>query len=306
MDVEDPINPLADDAALDFASLFTSLGVRGSFCLTGEKCRVLLARGRSDVLSAFAPHCLGLHTDTHSFHPTTMELLAPLSWSEGCSAAFDAESRGFSAFVSAFGRSPVFWGGAGNTWSPEITFALRELGISAYVYALTGSAVHRFNGVFALPQSVSISEDDWAAGRYEEAFAEIAAVPSPWVGVFVGHPTRFRYSKFWDWPYAGGVTPSSPSLTEPLPQETYERSKANLSSFLLRLKEDFQVIGVDEALQMPWRFRSPTPEELVSFRDQTAENLRGAARWPIHRPDLDVSNIIAKTLALAYGLEIGE
>src|SRR5688500_8544735 len=108
MDVEDPINALADDAALDFAQLFTELGIRGSFCITGEKCRKLVERGRQDVIETFLPHCLGLHTDTHSYHPTTMELLADLDYDEGCKAAFEAESKGFEAFRAAFGRTPSF------------------------------------------------------------------------------------------------------------------------------------------------------------------------------------------------------
>ena len=137
MDVEDPINPLADDAALEVAKLFTSCGVRGSFCLTGEKCRTLAARGRTDVARALLPHALGLHTDTHSFHPTTMELLETVSYAEGCELALQSESKGFDAFRRLFGRPPCFWGGAGNTWSPEITFALGQLGVRAYAYALT-------------------------------------------------------------------------------------------------------------------------------------------------------------------------
>ena len=84
MDVEDPINDFADDAALDVASLFTKVGVRGSFCLTGQKCRKLLERQRLDVLEAFSCHCLGLHTDTHSLHPTTMELLERVPYEDGC------------------------------------------------------------------------------------------------------------------------------------------------------------------------------------------------------------------------------
>ena len=160
MDVEDPINPLADPAALDIAQVFTNLSVKGSFCVTGEKCRSLISRDRRDILEAFKPHCLGLHTNTHSQHPTTMELLAEVSYEEGCRLALASEAKGFESFVSAFGREPSFWGGAGNTWSPEICHALGKLGIGAYSYALTqlpNEAVHRFNGVLGLPPSVG----DW-------------------------------------------------------------------------------------------------------------------------------------------------
>lgn len=319
MDVEDPINPLADDAALDLALLFSEAGVRGSFCLTGEKCRTLVARDRTDVIEAFRPHCLGLHTNTHSFHPTTMELLADLSFEEGCAAAYATESRGRDAFVRAFGREPVFWGGAGNTWGPEITDALKRLAIPAYSYALTElpqGAVHRFNGVFALPQHLSISETDWADDARAEAqsiriLAEVKARMAPgirhparWLGIFVGHPTKLRYREFWDSPYAAGRMPPAPEYAEPLPVETFERSKANLRRFLSQLQTQAKIIGVDNALALPWSFRAPDPDERDYFETHTSGNLRSATGWPIHRPGLSAELIVEKTMALSDALEV--
>jgi hypothetical protein len=311
MDVEDPINPLADDAALDLALLFTGADVRGSFCLTGEKCRTLLARGRTDVIEAYRPHALGLHTDTHSFHPTTMELLADLPWDQGCEAAYAAEQRGLDAFQMAFNRTPSFWGGAGNTWSPEITDALKRLGIPAYSYALTelpDNAVHRFNEVVALPQALSISEADWAddsraAAASERVLRRLGEIDQPWIGIFVGHPTKLRYSEFWDKPYAHGRTPPEPEFVDPLPDDVYERSKANLAAFLSEIQGVADVIGVNEALIRSWEFRSPTPSELDYFNEHTPINLRSAKGWPIHRPDLDMAGIVEKTLALCESLE---
>ncbi|HVT13193.1 MAG TPA: hypothetical protein VHE55_13090 [Fimbriimonadaceae bacterium] len=307
MDVEDPVNPLADDAAGEIAALFSEAGVRGSFCLTGEKCRTLLTRGRFDVIEALRPHCLGLHTDTHSVHPTTMELLEDCDFEEGCERAYEAEKRGFDAFSAAFGRPPAFWGGAGNTWSPEITEALKRLGISACSYALTfaGGRIHRFNGVTALPQHLSISEDDWADDERADARSERAfgSLHDDWTGLFVGHPTRMRYAEFWDKSSAGGQMPETPEFVEPVEDAVYERSKRNLRSFLSRLKEVVRIVGVDEI--PPMRFEKPTAEELDGFRRETARALREAVGWPIHRPGLDASRIVDKTLALAATLEIG-
>jgi len=314
MDVEDPLNPLADDAAMDVARLFGNAGVRGSFCLTGEKCRTLQSRGRRDVLEAFEGHCLGIHTDTHSYHPTTMELLADCSYAEGCRLAMDAERKGVEAFERAFGARPSFWGGAGNTWSPEITFAIRELGIPAYSYALTSvpnHAVHRFNGAIGLPQTFSISEVDWsddqrALIRSAGVLDALAKVETGWIGVFIGHPTKLRYTQFWDFPFAGGRQPMHPELAEPHPLEIYERSLHNLSAFLGLLERSFAILGVDEVLELPWHFRPPTVVEKEFFAETTSRNLRGAARWPIHRPALDPENIVRKTVDLIDSLEIAE
>ncbi len=303
MDVEDPINDLADDAARDVAEVFTKSGVRGSFCLTGEKCRTLLARGRQDVLDAYLPHCLGLHTNTHSYHPTTMELLADCNYEEGCQRALATETKGFDAFVAAFEKKPSFWGGAGNTWSCEIPWALSQLGIEAYSYALTATSetgVHKFNGCVALPQAISIGEDQWAAGYdLAETVLDYAAhFVGPWLGIFVGHPTRFRYQQFWDYGFANGVTPPTPQLADEQDEAVYQASLERLGSFLSDLKTQFKVVGVDEFLEQELAFREPTLQEREFFREQTAANLRSAKGWPIHRPDLDIENIVAKTLAL--------
>jgi len=312
MDVEDPINPDADDAALHVAHVFTEAGVRGSFCLTGEKIRTLTARGRQDVLNAYEPHCLGLHTDTHSFHPTTMELLADLEYAEGCKAAFESQQPAEIAFNKAFGRKPAFWGGAGNTWSPEISDTLKRLDIPAYSYALTefpNHAVHRFNGVLALPQATAISESEWAddekaSAAMDRVLTFLDNAVAPWIGLFIGHPTRLRHVDYWDTPYFAGRTPPSPEYTQPLPVETYRRSLKNLGSFLQRLQQTHRIVGVDEILTRDWQFEPPTPEERAYFEKQTAANLRIAAGWPPHRPGLSADKIVAKTLALADTAEI--
>jgi hypothetical protein len=309
MDVEDPVNPLADDAALDFATIFAEAGIRGSFCITGDKCRTLLHRGRRDVIGALSEHCLGLHTDTHSVHPTTMELLAGLEYSDGCVEALAVESKGASAFEQAFGRQAAFWGGAGNTWSPEIPHALVHIGIPAYAYALTelsDKQVHRFNGSLALPQSVSGSEnsliDDHDA--IETTLGKIESSVAPWVGVFVGHPTRYRYPDYWDYSYYHGRNPAEPGVLEPVDNERYEQSKQRMRELVTGIARRFKVVGVDEFVEMPMKFRSPTPEESEYFRVATSTNIHGAARWPIHRPGLDPSNIVSKTMALSETLKV--
>ncbi|MDR3690602.1 MAG: hypothetical protein P4L46_14585 [Fimbriimonas sp.] len=310
MDVEDPINPLADDAALDFPRLFADQGVRGSFCLTGEKCRTLKQRSRIDVAEAYKPHALGLHTNRHSFHPTTMELLADLSFDEGCEAAYSEERQGFEAFCDLFGRNPIFWGGGGNTWSPEITDTLKRLGVPAYAYAMTelpDHAVHEFNGVLALPQALSISETDWADDRraseaVERVLRSIETIDQPWIGVFVGHPTKFRHNEYWDKPYYFGRTPAEPEFVQPVSDDVYKRSKYNLREFLGRIKEIYRVIGVDDTVRMDWRFETPSTEDFAHFESRTSASLRGATGWPPHRLGLSADKIVDKTMNLKHTL----
>jgi hypothetical protein len=309
MDVEDPVNPLADDAALDFATIFAEAGIRGSFCVTGDKCRTLLHRGRRDVIGALSEHCLGLHTDTHSVHPTTMELLEDLEYLAGCEAAAAVESKGASAFQEAFNRRPAFWGGAGNTWSPEIPEALNKIGIPAYAYALTelpDKQLHSFNGSLALPQNVSVSEDSLTGGpdAIQATLDKIECVAAPWAGVFVGHPTRYRFPDYWDYSYYHGRNPAEPCILEPVDNERYEQSKQRMRELVTWIARRFKVVSVDELVEMPMKFRSPTPEESAYFRVATSTNINGAARWPIHRPGLDPANIVSKTMALTETLKV--
>ncbi len=246
-----------------------------------------------------------------------MELLADLPFQEGGLAALEAEQRGYDAFVQAFRRPPVFWGGAGNTWSPEITDALKHLGIQGYVYALTelpDRPVHRFNRVFAFPQHFSISELNWAddaraEARSAQVLGDLASNKQPnpsWTGIFVGHPTKLRHRDFWDSPYNAGRTPPSPEFAEALPEAIYERSKINLRAFLVELRGQAEVMGLDDVLNLPWTFRAPTLAERSYFDERTAQNLRSALGWPIHRPGLSADLIVDKTLALAPTLEISQ
>ena len=303
MDVEDTINPASDDAAHEFVQLFDEVGIPGGFCLTGDKCTALMSR--PEIAAGFQKHNCGLHTTSHSVHPTTMELLETCTFEEGVRLAFESESTGFEAFQALLNKKPAFWGGAGNTWSPEITEALKMLEIPAYSYSLTslpGSAVHRFNGILALPQTFSISETEWMSNPNTEILmTKLRAFVGPWVGIFVGHPTRFRHQDYWDWGYYGGINPNPIPTTPVTDDEIYEKAKSNLKAFLLQLKSEYEVVPCPTD---GFEFRKPTLREMDFFRRETEKNLRNAAKWPIHRPDLDPSNIVAKTLALADTVEI--
>lgn len=155
-----------------------------------------------------------------------------------------------------------------------------------------------------MPQDFSVSETDWAKGIDVQLLLD--KLRPGHQCLFLGHPTKFRHDRFWDYGYHGGVNPDPVPLTEPLPESVYRRSLERLRAFLEELQQVATVIGMDEALQLHWRYRKPTESELEFFRVRTAKNLKDAAGWPTHRPDLEVDNIIAKTLALSDTLEVAE
>jgi hypothetical protein len=309
MDVEDAFGSLSDDAAMIVAQEFAFRGVRGSFCVTGEKCRRLMRKGREDVMDALRLHALGLHTNTHSQHPTTMELLENCGWDDGCQAAFESEKPGYDSFVEAFGRAPTFWGGAGNTWGPQVTDALKRMGIPAFVYSLLGlPGPHRYNGVMGFPQVIGFPEATWSdkeatAAALAKVKETVASSGQPVTLVFVGHPTKMRYKRFWDGRYGGGRTRKRwrhPAEKE----EDFQRAIAGLGSFLGSLRMAMPIVGMDEVLEMPWQFRPAKKKELELAREQAAANLAAAAGWPIHKPGLDTSRLVELTLERLDSLEI--
>jgi hypothetical protein len=133
--------------------------------------------------------------------------------------------------------------------------------------------------------------------------SQLEKIDQPWLGIFVGHPTRFRYQDFWDAPYALGRTPDHPEFAKPESDEIYKKSAAALRNFLAQLKTRASIVGVDDALTLPWAFTTPSSEERAHFERHTPANIRAAAGWPIHRPNLNVDRIVDKTLALAHTVE---
>lgn len=317
LDVEDPYGALSDDAAMDVANLFSELRVRGTFPITGEKCRRLKRLGRSDVIEALGSHALGLHTNTHSVHPTTMEMLESAGWEDGIEAALRQEEPGLRSFREAFDRRPCCWAGAGFTWGPQIAAILPALGIPAYVYALTSvgeSRPHRFLDTLAFPGIASAGEGEYELAASTDAAIErvvrtIEASGAVWAGVFCGHPTRIRYESFWDTPFYAGADPSEEALmsNKPKPEAAYRESLANLGRLVSELAKSFRVLGFDEIVELGWRFRTPTDQEVAAGKSETVTRIRArAAGWPVHKPGLDTSRLEAETLARFDTVRIAE
>src|SRR5690242_21329348 len=103
MDVEDLVAPESDDVARDCAEILLEEGVPVTFCVVGEKARLLLQRGREDVIAAMKQHDIGLHTDFHSVHPTIAEAMAVRDWKEGVAEAIRREKPGVESIEQVFG-----------------------------------------------------------------------------------------------------------------------------------------------------------------------------------------------------------
>lgn len=314
LDAEDFIGPKEPDAVRDVAELLTSLGLRATFCVVGELARRLDREGRGDVLRALEPHDIGLHTDLHSVHPTTCEALEGLDWDDGVEVMLGQNRPGVEAIERVFGRKPSCWGGAGNTWGPQVVGALEELCVPAFVYAHTappGSDVHEFDGLTAYGSGLYLG--DWLLldrAALEDHHVELhdvlgqrIATGVEWCEVFVCHPCVLRTVEFWDGVnFAHGTNPpqSKWRSADLRPETDYRTMLANLRWALERLT---QVPGIRFATIDEMNARAKTAKrealsgvELQELQAIVRGRLMAMKNWPIHHPNLDVSSIAELTI----------
>lgn len=210
-DVEDLVHPDSDDIPRDIASMFADDGVVASMYVVGEKARLWERRGRWDVIAAVAQHDVGLHTDHHSVHPTASEYLADKGWDDGVAEALRQEGPAADDLARLFGQFPSSWATSGSSWAPQIPAATRRLGIPANVYSHAqvgggGACWYAgqlcYNGYFGIQGGESTYCDDTA---FEAALPDLLARVEAarrsglaCMGLFAAHPTRLRYTAFWD------------------------------------------------------------------------------------------------------------
>jgi hypothetical protein len=314
IDCEDFITPEDDDATLAVAETISSLGLRATLCVVGEKARRLMARGRTDVIEAMKRHDIGLHTDRHSMHPTTAEALEGRGWEDGIEAIVRMDSPGVKAVRDAFGVEPSCWGGGGNTWGPQVAGALPSLGIPAYVYAHTappGSDLHRFRGVTAyggglyLGDGLLHSEEPWREHQaaLHKALLERRDAGAEWCEVFTCHPCVLRCEEFWDGVnFARGASPPE-SEWKPArlrPSADYETALRHLRASLeavaalpgIAVRTIREMNGLAAvATEVPL-----TDEELAQTEARVRERLASMPGWAPHKLSLDVSRIIELTV----------
>jgi hypothetical protein len=209
-DTEDYIDPIADDAALRIANDLTSLGVRATFKVVGEKGRVLERRGRLDVIQALGKHAIGYHSDWHSMQPTPAVALEHLGLFEGA-ADFERRQRaGFEDIARIFGVAPVCYGQPGSSWAPQSNVALRRMGVP--VYLDEGSQVGLndqpfwYGGLLYVysmgPYQIRADLDHKAPesdtyGRFDSAVQHFKETGGGLISTYY-HPTELVHTEFWD------------------------------------------------------------------------------------------------------------
>jgi len=209
-DTEDYIEPAADDAVMRIAQDLTSLGVRGTFKIVGEKARVLEQRGRWDVVRALALHDIGYHTDFHSIPPAPAVYLRDLGWLEGAAEFERREAAGALDVERIFGVRPSCFGQPGNSWAPQSNAALRHMGIPVYLdegsHVGIGHQPFWYNGLLYIfnmgPYSLRAPLDgaqpaERSYAQFDRAASALAAAQGGVISVMY-HPTELVTTEFWD------------------------------------------------------------------------------------------------------------
>ena len=311
-DVEDLISTRADDDTREVAETVSSEGLRATFCVVGERVRQWRERGRNDVVDSLARHDLGFHTDLHSVHPTVVEYLADKGWEDGVDEVLRREEAGIQAFRELFGRMPSCWGGPGNTWGPQVSEAMRRIGVPAVVYAHTRvprGDVHRFSGILHYQSGVSINDVEYhLADRWRSNLERVlrdletrAASGAEWTELFMGHPSRIFTAEFWDGPsFSGGRNPPASEWVPPRRKPSDEAAAA-LRHFRDTLRAvrslgessgiRVRTIAEMNALFVEARAEVLSTQELEQAGSEIDQSLARMPLWPILPPQIDTSRI---------------
>ena len=209
-DTEDYILPQDDDAAKRLAEMLTSLGVRATFKVVGEKARVLEKRKRTDVIAALKRHDIGYHSNTHSQQPTIAVYLQHAGWEDGRAEFLRREAQGARDVQRIFGMTPVAYGQPGSAWAAQAYPALREMGIGMYLDEADHVGVDDqpfyYGGmlnVFKMRSNLARMElsggNSLAEGkaRFTKSYDALRAKSGGTISIYY-HPNEWVHTQFWD------------------------------------------------------------------------------------------------------------
>jgi hypothetical protein len=252
-DVEDIVHPDSDDIPRDIAGMLANDGIIASMYVVGEKARLWEQRGRTDVIGAVRYHDVGLHTDHHSVHPTVSEYLADKGWADGVAEALRQEGPGAHDLARIFGVYPSTWATSGSSWAPQIPAATRRMGLASNIYSHvrageTGACW--FAGQLCFPEFLVIpgGEDTYCDDSMFEAHLpalleqveKVRRRGLACVGLFGAHPTRLRYTAFWDslnFSHGRNTAPPDYRYAPRRSDETYATALRNLRRAVLAVRE---------------------------------------------------------------------
>jgi hypothetical protein len=297
-DTEDYILPQADDAAKRLAEMFTARGVQGTFKIVGEKAKVLLERGRDDVILALAKNDIAYHSTYHSVHPTPAEYCRDLGWHEGVAEFTRREGVGLEIVRRVFGVNASCYGQPGSSWTPQSYGALHAFGIPLYLDETSQVNLNDrpfwYCGVLnILRLGDCVMRTGWTDAEVKEACAKFDRVSGRLAQEGGGiisiyyHPCEFVHRQFWDGVnFAHGANPPRSEWKLP-PTKSPEEQEQAFKAFEAYLDHIFHRPGVRlvTARQIP----SLYPDRVYS-NPLTQADVRTIAAAISKRPQMPIDH----------------
>lgn len=132
-DTEDYVSPAAHEGTLFHAKLLSEFGFRGNFALVGFYAQTLVEQGRSDVIEALKPHCIGSQTLYHSRHPTICEYTDVADWDAAYRRCLAEESECMGMLKAVFGLDAIsFFVPPGTSVTPVPMYVCSDRGVPVY------------------------------------------------------------------------------------------------------------------------------------------------------------------------------
>ena len=132
-DTEDFTCNESNDPIRETAKILTEEGVRGQYNIVGYLARELVRLGRTDVIEALKPHCLGTQTLKHSVHPTICEQSDMVDYGTAYRNVLADEAEGVGMLKAAFGLQAIDYAvPPGDSWSYVGFYVFADLGMTFY------------------------------------------------------------------------------------------------------------------------------------------------------------------------------
>ena len=242
-------------------------------------------------------------------HPTIAEYLEDKGWDDGIAEVIAREKSGVDDIVRIFGRPPSCWVTPGATWGPQVTPAVRMMGLGGEVYGDThlenpAYGTHFFCGTLCYANNyygafdAAFSHDDQFERRWQAAHEEIIRqlrAGANWLSIYMCNPTTTRAKIHWDklnFDHGVNTPPEQYRLAEWSTDEEWEVAKRNMRRFV---KEVMRIPGVSGKTQAELNAMVVDPPPWVA----TSE-LRVRARLALKRPGIATDDPLLSPAELLY------
>ena len=135
-DTEDFVNQNAADGILRVIEVLEEYGVRGVFVIVGKFAEALRKWGRMDIIAALSRHEIGIHSLSHSLHPTINEYTDHVDYSLCLRRFREKEGECLRILKETFGKEHIYAAcGPGSSVSYVMQYGYTEMGVPLHLGA---------------------------------------------------------------------------------------------------------------------------------------------------------------------------